>query len=41
MGARSFILGSHRVDAEGGARSLSTVSHEVAILAQCPVLLVK
>lgn len=36
-----IVLGSHRVDPERPAEGLGTISHKVALLAQCPVLLVK
>ena len=36
-----LVLSSHRVDRENPGRSWATLSYKVAILAQCPVLLVK
>ncbi len=36
-----LVLSSHRVDPENPGRSWATLSYKVAILAQCPVLLVK
>lgn len=40
-GAELIILGSHRVDLEAPGAGWATLSYKVAILAQCPVLLVK
>lgn len=36
-----IILSSHRIDLENPGSSWTTLSYKVAILAQCPVLLVK
>ena len=36
-----IVLTSHRTDLENPAEDWATLSHKVAILAQCPVLLVK
>ena len=36
-----IVLSSHKFDEERPTQSLATISHKVAILAQCPVLLVK
>lgn len=36
-----IVLSSHRIDAEHPARSLATLSYQVAVLSTCPVLLVK
>jgi len=36
-----LVLSSHRVNPEAPGRSWATLSYKVAILAQCPVLLVK
>jgi universal stress protein A len=36
-----IILSSHRIDLEKPGSSWTTLSYKVAILAQCPVLLVK
>ncbi|MFQ5889513.1 MAG: universal stress protein [Gemmatimonadota bacterium] len=36
-----IILSSHRLDPENPERGWATISHQVAILSQCPVLLVK
>jgi len=36
-----IVLSSHRVDTRHPERGWATTSHKVAILAQCPVLLVK
>ena len=36
-----IVLSSHRIGPAPAAQSLGTISHKVAILAQCPVLLVK
>jgi universal stress protein A len=36
-----IVLSSHRVDLENPAAGWTTLSYKVAILAQCPVLLVK
>lgn len=36
-----IVMSSHPVDAENPARSLATLSYQVAVLSQCPVLLVK
>ena len=40
-GSDVIILSSHRVDPENPGMSWATLSYKVAILAQCPVLLVK
>lgn len=40
-GTELIILGSHRVDLEAPGAGWATLSYKVAILAQCPVLLVK
>ena len=40
-GVDLIVLSSHRFEPQGGLQALSTVSHEVAMLAPCPVLLVK
>ena len=36
-----LILGSHRVDQERPGGGLGTISHQVALLAHCPVLLIR
>jgi nucleotide-binding universal stress UspA family protein len=36
-----IVLSSHRVDREHPALGLGTISYQVAIIARCPVLLVK
>jgi nucleotide-binding universal stress UspA family protein len=36
-----IVLSSHLVDPDDPARSLATLSYQVALLSQCPVLLVK
>jgi nucleotide-binding universal stress UspA family protein len=36
-----IVLGSHRVEPGDAATGLATVSYEVAVLAPCPVLLLK
>ena len=36
-----IILSSHKIDPEHPAEGWGTISHQVSILAQCPVLLVK
>ena len=36
-----IVLSSHKVGSAPAAQTLGTISHKVAILAQCPVLLVK
>ena len=36
-----IVMGSHRIDAEGGARGWGTTSYKVGILCPCPVMLVK
>jgi nucleotide-binding universal stress UspA family protein len=36
-----IVLSSHKIGPAPAAQSLGTISHKVAILAQCPVLLVK
>jgi nucleotide-binding universal stress UspA family protein len=36
-----IVLSSHPVDADDPARSLATLSYQVAVLSRCPVLLVK
>jgi nucleotide-binding universal stress UspA family protein len=36
-----IVLSSHPVDATDPARSLATLSYQVAVLSRCPVLLVK
>lgn len=36
-----IVLSSHAIDAEHPARSLATLSYQVAVLSNCPVLLVK
>ncbi len=40
-GAELIILNSHRVDLENPGAGWATLSYKIAILAQCPVLLVK
>jgi len=40
-GSDLIVLSSHRVDPHRPGRWWSTVSHEVAVRAKCPVLLVK
>ncbi|HXH11815.1 MAG TPA: universal stress protein [Alphaproteobacteria bacterium] len=41
VGADLIVLTSHRLDPENPTAGWGTVSHKVAILSQCPVLLVK
>ena len=41
LGCDLVVLHSHRVDAENPTVGIGTLSHEVAVLAPCPVLLVK
>jgi nucleotide-binding universal stress UspA family protein len=36
-----IVLSSHKVGPESSAQAYGSISHKVAILAQCPVLLVK
>ena len=36
-----IVLSSHRIDPTEPAKSLSTLSYQVSVLCQCPVLLVK
>lgn len=36
-----IVLSSHPIDADQPARSLATLSYQIAVLAQCPVLMVK
>ena len=36
-----IVMSSHDIDPEHPARSLATLSYQVAVLAKCPVLLVK
>ena len=36
-----IILASHRLDPDNAARGFLTISHQVAILAPCPVLMLK
>jgi nucleotide-binding universal stress UspA family protein len=36
-----IILSSHRVDREHPAGGIGTISHQVALVAECPVLLVR
>ena len=36
-----IIMSSHKLDLAEGARDWATLSHQVSILCQCPVLLVK
>lgn len=36
-----IVMSSHRIDTEHPAQSLGTLSYQVAMLCQCPVLLVK
>jgi nucleotide-binding universal stress UspA family protein len=40
-GVDLIVLSSHKIGPDPSAQSLGTISHKVAILAQCPVLLVK
>lgn len=40
-GADVIVLTSHRIDPESPGSSWTTLSYKVAILAQCPVLLLK
>lgn len=40
-GADLIVMSSHNVDADRAARSLASVSYQVAVLSKCPVLLVK
>jgi len=40
-GADLIVLTSHQVDREHPARSLGTISHQVAVMAGCAVLLVR
>ncbi len=41
QGADLVVIGSHRPDPEHPQRTLLTISHQVAIFAPCPVLVVK
>jgi nucleotide-binding universal stress UspA family protein len=36
-----IVIGSHRVEAPARGEALGTISHKVAVLSPCPVLLVK
>lgn len=36
-----IVVGSHRLDWREPLKGFSTVSHQLAVVAQCPVLLVK
>ncbi len=36
-----IVLSSHPIDTEQPARSLATLSYQIAVLARCPVLLLK
>lgn len=40
-GVDLIVMSSHRIDADHPAQSLGTLSYQVAMLCQCPVLLVK
>lgn len=40
-GSDVIVMTSHRIDPENPGRGWTTLSYKVAILAQCPVLLVK
>lgn len=40
-GADLIVIGSHRPDPERPEKTLLTISHQVAIFAPCPVLVVK
>ena len=36
-----IVLSSHPIDADHPSRSLATLSYQIAVLSQCPILLVK
>ena len=36
-----IVMSSHRVDLEAAVQSIGTLSYQVSILCDCPVLLVK
>ncbi|GMR21980.1 MAG: universal stress protein [Acidobacteriota bacterium] len=41
LGADLIVIRSHRIDRESSAQGFGTLSYQVGILAECPVLLVK
>ncbi len=41
MGADLLVIQSHRIDGERRGEGLGTLSHQVGLLAPCPVLLVR
>ena len=41
LGADLIVIRSHRIDAESSGQGFGTLSYQVGILAECPVLLAK
>jgi nucleotide-binding universal stress UspA family protein len=40
-GCELIVIGTHRTDAEDGPNALGTISHQVALMAHCTVMLVR